>query len=54
VRWHSAGPGGGPGIPIRVPRAHAVHVLTPGGSGIAHCVAFLDPEVFAILGSPDR
>ena len=35
-----------------VPRAHAVHLLTPTKSGITQCVAFLDPSVFAILHLP--
>lgn len=34
----------------RVMRAHSIHVLTPGGAGIAGITVFLDPGLFSAFG----
>jgi RNA polymerase sigma-70 factor, ECF subfamily len=36
----------------RVMRAHSIHVLTPGGSGIAAITVFLDPDLFGAFDLP--
>lgn len=38
--------------PDGVLRAHSIHVLTPGASGVAGVTVFLDPALFARFGSP--
>ncbi|KZS73833.1 hypothetical protein A4G29_13915 [Mycobacterium kansasii] len=35
-----------------VMRAHSVHVLTPGATGIAAMTVFLDPSLFSSFGLP--
>ncbi|BBX47349.1 sigma-70 family RNA polymerase sigma factor [Mycobacterium cookii] len=37
-----------------VMRAHSIHVLDAGPTGIAHMVVFLDPTLFAVFGLPPR
>ncbi len=36
----------------RVLRAHSIHVLTPGATGIAAMVVFLDPALFSVFDLP--
>jgi RNA polymerase sigma-70 factor, ECF subfamily len=38
--------------PDNVLRAHSIHVLTPGTTGIAGMVVFLDPELFSVFDLP--
>jgi RNA polymerase sigma-70 factor, ECF subfamily len=38
--------------PDGVMRAHSIHVITGGATGIAGIVVFLDPELFSVFGLP--
>jgi RNA polymerase sigma-70 factor (ECF subfamily) len=38
--------------PDNVMRAHSIHVITGGATGIAGIVVFLDPELFSVFGLP--
>jgi RNA polymerase sigma-70 factor, ECF subfamily len=33
-------------------RAHSIHVITPGHTGIARMVVFLDPALFSVFDLP--